>query len=77
MNEIHRGIVLFYDIGRGFGFIIDNETGHKYFVHNDDLLDRILINNIVEFTTTDKDKRGPRAENVKLIPFDNGNNDKK
>jgi len=62
-----QGKVKFFNEAKGFGFIIDNESGNEYFVH---------ISGINENTITENDevtfelvegKKGLNAVNVSLV----------
>ncbi len=44
-----EGIVKFYNVERGFGFIIERESGKEYFVHRTGLLEDITKGNEVGF----------------------------
>ena len=59
------GKVKFFDETKGFGFIIDEETGTDYFVHVSGLIDKITEDDKVTFELTE-DKKGLNAVNVKL-----------
>ena len=59
-----NGTVKFFNDSKGFGFIMDSETGKEYFVHASGLIDRIRENDQVSFDITE-DKRGKKAINVK------------
>jgi cold shock CspA family protein len=37
MNTIYIGVVKFFNVGRLYGFITDDETGIDYFCHNNGL----------------------------------------
>lgn len=60
-----NGKVKFYDGTKGFGFIVDNETGKEYFVHATGLVNDIQKDDDVEFDLVDG-KRGLNAINVKV-----------
>lgn len=45
----HIGTVTMYDVVKGFGFILENKTGNKLFVHKTGLLDTIKENDKVTF----------------------------
>jgi cold shock protein len=59
------GKVKFFNQQKGFGFILDDETGKDVFVHATGIVDKIKDDDEVEFEIVD-DKRGPKAVNVKL-----------
>ncbi|MGB4239610.1 MAG: cold shock domain-containing protein [Candidatus Hydrothermia bacterium] len=59
-----KGKIKFFNKNKGYGFIIDNETGKDIFVHLSGLLDSVKEGDEVEFDIKDG-KRGPKAINVK------------
>jgi CspA family cold shock protein len=61
-----NGKVKFFDEKKGFGFILEKETGKEYFVHATGLVDRIQENDDVDFELT-QGKKGLNAIDVKLI----------
>jgi len=61
-----NGKVKFFDEKKGFGFILENETGKEYFVHATGLIDRIQENDDVNFELT-QGKKGLNAIDVKLL----------
>lgn len=61
-----EGKVSFFDHSKGFGFIIDNQTQEKYFVHVTGLIDEIQENDTVTFEL-EKGQRGMNAVRVKKI----------
>ena len=64
-DPIRKGIVIFFNESKGFGFIRDNETGEETFVHKNNLIDTVRENDRVIF----EKGRGPKgvtAINVKL-----------
>lgn len=61
-----NGRVKFYNEQKGFGFLVDNETGTEYFVHATELIDRIQKDDDVAFEAT-QGKKGLNAVNVKLV----------
>jgi len=65
-NEtIRKGIVVFFDESKGFGFIKDSSTGQDIFVHANTLTQPIKENNKVTFEIV-KGTKGFNAFNVKL-----------
>ena len=63
--KCETGKVKFFDETKGFGFIIDEETGTDYFVHVSGLIDKITEEDKVTFELTEG-KKGLNAVNVKL-----------
>ena len=66
MDKIHIGIVKFFNVGRLYGFITDDETGKDYFCHNEGLACHIKRGDRVTFELADGLK-GVEAVNVTLI----------
>lgn len=60
------GKVKFFNESKGFGFIVDSESGKEYFVHASGLVDRIRENDEVSFELIEG-KKGLNAVNVKLV----------
>ena len=61
------GKVKFYNSAKGFGFIIDKETGSEIFVHATGLIDSpINEGDEVTFEITEG-KKGPNATAVELV----------
>ena len=58
------GVVKFFNMGKGFGFIKVDETGEDVFVHEKGLVDQITEGDLVSFTL-EQGKKGPNAVNVK------------
>jgi CspA family cold shock protein len=59
-----KGSVKFYNTEKGFGFIVDEESGNDVFVHKSGLIDNIKEDDTVEFDVEDG-RKGPNAVNVK------------
>lgn len=62
---MNNGIVKFFNVTKGFGFIKDEETQNEYFVHATGLIDKIKENDRVSFDLQEG-KKGPMAVNVKI-----------
>ena len=62
---MNKGKVKFFNVTKGFGFIIDNESGNEYFVHSTGLIDRIKEDDEVEFSLKQGNK-GMNAVDVKI-----------
>ncbi|MCK4678115.1 MAG: cold shock domain-containing protein [Bacteroidales bacterium] len=60
------GKVKFFNQSKGFGFIIDEESGNDYFVHVSGLIDEIKDDDEVSFELKEG-KKGLNAVDVKLI----------
>lgn len=60
-----KGTVKFFNESKGFGFIVDEETGSEVFVHVSGLVDEIKENDEVTYDITDG-RKGPNAVDVKL-----------
>jgi CspA family cold shock protein len=78
----HIGVVKFFNVGRLYGFITDDNTGKDYFCHNTGLACHIKKGDKVTFELAECSK-GVEAVNVTLISNDNllnircnGNRDK-
>ena len=63
---MNKGKVKFFNESKGFGFIIDNESGKEYFVHISGLVDEIHEDEEVTFELQEG-KKGMNAVNVKLF----------
>ena len=64
-DPIRNGKVAFFDHSKGFGFITDNETQEKHFVHVSGLIDEINENDKVSFEL-EKGQKGMNAVRVNL-----------
>ncbi|MBC9798624.1 cold-shock protein [Sinomicrobium weinanense] len=64
-SEFH-GKVAFFNNSKGYGFIREQETGEKYFVHINGLLDDVEENDKVVFEL-EKGPRGMNAVRVKRV----------
>ena len=60
-----KGKVKFFNESKGFGFILDAETGKDVFVHSSGLKDQVREGDEVTFDV-EEGKRGLNAVNVKL-----------
>ncbi len=63
---LKKGVVSFFNNSKGFGFIRDNASGLRYFVHANALLEPIAENDVVVFETA-KGIKGPSAVKVKIF----------
>ena len=61
-----EGVVKFFNTEKGFGFIVDNESGNEIFVHKSGLVDQIYEGDNVSFETADG-RKGINAVNVKKM----------
>lgn len=60
-----KGTVKFFNETKGFGFIIDAESGTEYFVHVSGLVDKINQNDEVTFDLKEG-RKGLNAVDVRL-----------
>ena len=60
------GKVKFFNDAKGFGFIVEDESGEERFVHVTGLIDEIKEGDSVEFEL-EEGRRGINATNVKVI----------
>lgn len=60
---IRTGTVTYYNMAKGFGFINDDETKERVFLHNSQLSGPIMENDRVQFETENSIK-GPSAVNI-------------
>ena len=65
-DPIRKGVVSFFDESKGFGFIIDEISKERIFVHVNQLTERISENDKVNFEV-ESGARGLSATNVKKI----------
>lgn len=64
--SLHKGVVIYFNGTKGYGFIRDLESNERIYVHASNLVDSIEENNIVTFNTG-KGFKGASAINVKLF----------
>ncbi len=60
IDPIRKGKVSYFDHSKGFGFIMEDGTGEKYFCHVSNLIDEINENDKVSFEL----EKGPRGMNA-------------
>lgn len=68
-TERKRGIVKFFNKTKGFGFIINEESGKDIFVHNTGIVNKLEglnIDQLVEYSETDG-KKGMIAVDVRRL----------
>mgnify|MGYP000565807913 CR=1 FL=1 len=63
---MNKGKVKFFNESKGFGFIIDDESGKEHFVHISGLIDEIRENDEVTYELQEG-KKGLNAVNVKVV----------
>jgi CspA family cold shock protein len=63
---MNTGKVKFFNESKGFGFILDDETGKEYFVHISGLIDEIHEDDAVNFDLKEG-RKGLNAVDVKLV----------
>lgn len=61
---MNKGTVKFFNDSKGFGFIIDEESGKEYFAHVSGLVDEVRENDEVTFDLQEG-RKGLNAVNVK------------
>lgn len=65
-NSTNTGTVKFFNLEKGFGFIIDDSDGKNYFTHMSMTLDKIEKDDKVAYELAEG-KKGLNAVNVKRI----------
>jgi cold shock protein len=60
------GTVKFFNTSKGFGFIVDDESGKEVFVHVSGLKQDVKEGDKVSFEV-EQGKKGPNAINVRLM----------
>lgn len=66
MDPIRQGVVEFFNDEKGFGFIKENETNEKYFVHISSTTEEIVENDKVSFEL-EQGMKGINAVRVKKL----------
>jgi CspA family cold shock protein len=61
-----QGTVKFFNEAKGFGFIKPSDSDEDIFVHSSGLIDKIRMNDKVEFEK-ERGKKGMNAINVKVV----------
>lgn len=65
-DPVRKGIVIFFNDSKGFGFIKDKETQDKVFVHINNLEEEIKEGNVVSYEV-EMGHKGPTAVKVKVV----------
>jgi CspA family cold shock protein len=65
-NTMQEGTVKFFNVTKGFGFIIPANGDSEIFVHSTGLIDEIRENDKVQYEVANG-KKGLNAVNVKVI----------
>ena len=65
-SPFRQGRIEFFNDEKGFGFIKENDTGDKFFVHISGLQDEVVENDKVQFEV-EQGLKGPNAVRVKKI----------
>lgn len=65
-EDIHKGVITFYNTAKGFGFIKDRNTQQSIFFHANALLEPVKEQDKVGFEI-ERTPKGPSAVNVKLL----------
>ncbi len=66
VDPIRKGKVAFFDTSKGFGFIQEQDTQEKFFVHVSGLIDEIQENDKVSFEL-ERGQKGMNAVRVKKV----------
>jgi len=66
MDIMEAGTVKFYDIKKGYGFIVNDKTQEEVFVHSTGLIDEIKEKDKVTYELK-QGKKGMNAVNVKRV----------
>ena len=61
-----QGTVKFFNDSKGFGFIVDDESGKEHFVHVSGLVDEVKENDKVNYDL-EEGRKGLNAVDVKLV----------
>lgn len=64
--SVRTGKVSFFNADKGFGFIMDSDSGDRVFVHVNGLKSPIKENDIVSFET-ERGPKGLQAKDVRLV----------
>ena len=59
-DPIKKGKLIFFNDDKGYGFIREDDTQEKYFVHINNMLNEIIENDKVSFEL----ERGPKGMNA-------------
>ena len=62
---MNQGKVKFFNESKGYGFVVDNESGKEYFVHVSGLVDKVKKDDDVSFDIAEG-KKGLNAVDVRL-----------
>lgn len=65
-DPIKKGKIEFFNDSKGYGFIKENETNEKYFVHINGMVDECVEGDKVEFEL-ERGMKGMNAVNVKKV----------
>ena len=63
---MQQGTVKFFNVTKGFGFIVPSNGDAEIFVHSSGLVDQIRENDSVEYEV-EKGKKGLNAVQVKVV----------
>jgi CspA family cold shock protein len=63
---VKKGTVKFFNVSKGFGFIVEDDSTTEHFVHVTGIIDEITEGDEVEFELKEG-RKGMNAVNVKLV----------
>jgi cold shock CspA family protein len=65
-NPVRNGVITYFNISKGYGFIKDKDSQENIFVHSNNLLESVKEQNKVSFEI-EKGHKGLYATNVKVV----------
>jgi CspA family cold shock protein len=71
-TNTESGKVKFFNIAKGFGFLIDDKDSKEYFFHFTGMIDKKIVADDEITFSLEETERGFRAVNIKLKNKENG-----